>query len=193
MKKELTVIWITFLALTYACSPNQTSITPSDLQNSDRPISVETQQEGASAPIVETTIPQISSASTPVVSTAVAASTLESLPLQLATETSLPGGNPIPEEGITQQDRGKTFNMKVGDSFLLNLGSDAYDWSVSIDNEEVLRMKMGIMVIKGAQGIYEALAPGTATLIATGNPLCLQSRPACAMPSILFSVTLIVE
>jgi len=191
MNTKFTVIWVTLLTLTYACSPTQASITPPTSQIPDRPISTETQQGAASAPIVETTIPQI--AITPVVSTAVAASTLESLPLPLATETSLPGGNPIPEEGITQQDGGKTFNMKVGDSFLLNLGSDAYDWAISIDNEEVLRMKMGIMVIQGAQGIYEALAPGTPTVEATGNPKCLQSKPACAMPSILFSLKIIVE
>jgi len=191
MKTKLTVIWVTLLTLTYACSPTQASITPPASQNPDRPISAETQQEEASAPIVETTIPQI--AISPVVSTAIAASSLEALPLPLMTETPLPGGNLIPEEGITLQDGGKTFNMKVGDSFLLNLGSDAYDWTINIDNEEVLRMKMGIMVIQGAQGIYEALAPGTATLDATGNPKCLQSKPACAMPSILFSVTIIVE
>jgi hypothetical protein len=192
MKTKFTFIWITLLTLTYACSPIQASDTPSNSQNSDIPTTSESSQEEAPLPIIETTIPQ-SSAITPIVSTAIAASTLESLPLQSTTETPLPGGNPIPEAGITLQDGDKTFKMKVGDSFLLNLGSDIYDWTVSVDNENVLRMKVGIMVIKGAQGIYEALAPGTANLQAAGNPTCLQSRPACAMPSILFRVTIIVE
>jgi hypothetical protein len=64
---------------------------------------------------------------------------------------------------------------------------------VTVDNENVLRREMGVLVIKGAQGIYQALAPGTATLTASGDPLCLKSRPACAMPSILFTVTVVVE
>lgn len=83
--------------------------------------------------------------------------------------------------------------MHVGDSFLLNLGTDIYDWTVEVESQNVLHLKVGVMVIRGAQGIYEALAPGTATLTATGNPLCLQSHPPCAIPSILFSVTIVVE
>jgi hypothetical protein len=109
------------------------------------------------------------------------------------TETPLPGGNSVPEGGVTLQDNGKTINLKVGNSFLLNLGTDRYDWDVRVDDESVLRLKMGVMVVKGAQGIYEALSPGTTRLNATGSPLCLKSRPACAMPSILFSVTVVVE
>jgi hypothetical protein len=110
-----------------------------------------------------------------------------------ATVTPLPEGNSIPEGGITLQDNGRTIKMKVGDSVLLNLGANIYDWTVSVDNENVLRMKMGVLVIQGAQGIYDALASGTATLTAAGNPHCLQSNPPCGMPSILFSVTVIVE
>lgn len=83
--------------------------------------------------------------------------------------------------------------MHVGDSFLLNLGTDIYNWTVNVDNQDVLHLKVGVMVIKGAQGIYEALAPGTATLTATGDPLCRHAQPPCAIPSILFSVTIVVE
>jgi hypothetical protein len=127
--------------------------------------------------------------SIPEVSTTVALNALPSI----VTETPSSGGNIIPENGITLDDKEKTFNIQVGDSFLLNLGGDVYDWTVTVDNENVLRMKMGVIVIKGAQGIYDALAPGTATLSATGDPKCRQSNPPCGAPSILFTITVIVE
>ena len=180
MKSKFAVIWATLLFLTQACAPTSKPVPPA---SSDSPTAP---QSDSSAPIVETTLPQVD------VSTAVAASTSQPL-TQLATETPSTGSNTIPAEGITKQDNGKTFTMKAGDSFLLNLGMDIYDWTVSMDNENVLRMKTGVMVIQGAQGIYEALSPGTATLTAVGNPRCLQSTPPCAMPSILFRVTVIVE
>ena len=148
-------------------------------------------QKPANPPVTETSVPATPEViqSAPEVSTTIA---LNALPT-LATETLVPGGNTIPESGITLEDKGKTFKLKVGDSFLLNLGTNVYDWTVTVDHESVLRLKMGVMVIRGAQGIYDALAPGTATLSATGNPLCLQSNPPCAAPSILFTITVIVD
>ena len=83
--------------------------------------------------------------------------------------------------------------MHVGESFLLNLGTDVYDWTVEVDHQDVLQRDMGVTVIQGAQGIYVAQAPGTVTLTANGDPLCLQSKPPCKMPSISFSIILIVE
>ena len=132
---------------------------------------------------------------TPEVSTAVGIPDEATLPpIPEATETLSPGDNPFPKnDAITMEDNGKTFTMHVGDSVLLNLGIDTYEWEVSIDNPDILRTKIGVMVIRGAQGIYEALAPGATTITASGNPLCSQTRPACAMPSIFFSVTIIVK
>ena len=198
MRSKFTVIWILLFFLAQACAPLNEAVHPAASQVPALPTATATAQVDASAPIVETTLPQVVETEqaveiTPVVSTAVAASTSEPLPLPLATETLRTSGNILPEGGITLQDRGKTFTMKAGDSFLLNLGTDIYDWTVSIDNENVVRMKMGVMVIQGAQGIYDALAPGTATLTAIGNPQCLQSTPPCGMPTILFKVTLVVE
>jgi hypothetical protein len=81
-------------------------------------------------------------------------------------------------------DNGKTFNMKVGDTLKFNLDS-SYDWSgVSVSNPSV---------IDGAQDAYKALAGGTATLTTFGNPKCLKSTPPCGMPSIMFTVTAIVQ
>lgn len=131
----------------------------------------------------------------PVISTSVVSPNLVALPtLGSVTEASGQGDSqPVPGTGISLDDNGKTFSMHVGDSLLLNLGTDAYDWTAFVDNEKVLRMKVGVMVIKGAQGIFDALSPGTTILSASGDPLCRKSRPACAMPSILFSITIVVE
>jgi len=90
-------------------------------------------------------------------------------------------------------NQGQTITLHVGDSFLLNLGTDQYNWTVSVDNESVLHMKMGMMMIKGAQGIYDAITPDIATLTASGDPICRQSTPACVMPSISFTVQVVVK
>jgi hypothetical protein len=169
MRSKFTVIWILLYFLAQACAPLNKAVHPVASQVPTLPAATETVKTDASAPIVETTLPQVIQPTagvevTPIVSTAVAVSSTMSLPLPLITETPRTSGNILPEGGITQQERGKTFRMKAGDSFLLNLGTDIFDWTASIDNENVLRMKMGAMVIQGAQGIYDALAPGTATL-----------------------------
>lgn len=111
-------------------------------------------------------------------------------------EPSTPGSENVQAalpQTITMNDNGKTFTAKVGDSFLLNLGADIYNWEASVDDQSVLALKMGVMVIKGAQGIFEALQPGTALLTAVGNPKCLDSDPPCGMPSVLFRITVIVQ
>jgi hypothetical protein len=93
---------------------------------------------------------------------------------------------------VTLDDQGKTINMAVGDSFLLKLG-EAYTWDVSISDQAVLSRVMGIAVIRGAQGVYQAHQAGTVALSASGDPQCRQSQPPCAMPSLQFSVTIKVK
>lgn len=178
MKKIFGVLIVSILFLTQACSAGTSTEASSPQQPANPPA---TEISAPTAEVIQ---------SAPEVSTSMA---LSSLPIPV-TETVVPGGNTtIPESGITLEDNGKTFNLKVGDAFLLNLGIDRYEWTVTIDNESVLHLKMGMMVIKGAQGIYDALAPGTVTLSVTGDPTCLKSKPACASPSILFTVNIIVE
>ena len=99
----------------------------------------------------------------------------------------------LPADGVAFSENGKTFTMHIGESFLLNLGTDVYDWTVEVDHQDVLQRDMGVTVIQGAQGVYVAQAPGTVTLTVNGDPLCLQSKPPCKMPSISFSIILIVE
>ena len=113
-------------------------------------------------------------------------------PPAIATEAGFDSQN-ISTNGITLADNGKTFTLHPSESFLLNLGMDTFDWTVEIDHQNVLSRVKGVMVIRGAQGIYEAYSLGEASLTAVGNPLCRNSVPACEMPSIMFKITVIVK
>jgi hypothetical protein len=99
-----------------------------------------------------------------------------------------PGG----QQTVTLEDQGKTIHLAVGERFLLQLG-DTYTWDVTISDQNVVSRVIGITVVRGAQGVYEAHQAGTATLNATGDPACRQVQPPCEMPSILFEITLVVE
>ncbi len=98
---------------------------------------------------------------------------------------------PNGSQTVTVDDQGKTITLVVGERFLLNLG-EGYNWEVSISDQAVVSRVIGITVIRGAQGVYQANQAGSVTLTATGDPLCRQSQPACGMPSRLFTVTIIV-
>jgi hypothetical protein len=95
-------------------------------------------------------------------------------------------------QDVTLNDQGRTISLAVGERFLLNLG-EGYNWEVSISDQAVVSRVVGITVIRGAQGVYQAQQAGSVTLSATGDPLCRQSQPACAMPSLLYSISLIVK
>jgi len=110
------------------------------------------------------------------------------------TQTVEPGppldiGNAL---SITMADNGKTMELKVGDTVLLNLG-DGYDWNISITDESIISRVKNIMVIKGAQGVYQALKAGTTDLVAVGDPPCRASTPPCMAPSIIFQVSIVVR
>ena len=110
-----------------------------------------------------------------------------------ACSTPLPTPTPAAQSReVTLADKDATVEMKVGDRFLLNLG-DFYDWSLNVADTSILDRVKNIAVIKGAQGVYEALKPGRTTLSATGDPACRKSTPPCAAPSILFEVTVVVK
>ena len=96
------------------------------------------------------------------------------------------------QKTVTQEDQGKTIDLLVGERFLLNLG-EGYRWEVEVSDPNVVSRVNNITVVRGAQGVYEALHPGTTTLTATGDPACRQAKPPCAMPTTLFTVTLVVS
>ncbi len=99
------------------------------------------------------------------------------------------GGSPDPgsTSTITLDNNNKLITLHVNETFLLKLG-EGYQWTINLDNQNVISRIPYISVIRGAQGIYLAHQPGTATLTATGDPDCRQSKPACAIPSILFTL-----
>jgi hypothetical protein len=99
------------------------------------------------------------------------------------------GGSHASSQIVTLSDNGKAIQVSKGDRFLLKLGNN-YVWNISIDNQTIISRVPNIMVIKGAQGLYEAHNQGQAILSATGDPECLSSVPACGQPSILFRLTI---
>ena len=101
--------------------------------------------------------------------------------------------SPAMSSNITLDDNGKTVILHPGDSFLLDLGTDVFDWTVAVDDQNVLARLKNVMVILGAQGIYEAKDPGQAILTTVGDPLCRNSVPACAAPSMQFKIAVIVQ
>jgi hypothetical protein len=91
---------------------------------------------------------------------------------------------------VTQADNGTTLHLAVGQRFLVDLGSTV-DWSVAVAADQgIVGRVRGILVIRGAQGVYAALAPGTTILSAIGSPVC--SSGACPQFRIAFSVTIVV-
>jgi len=96
------------------------------------------------------------------------------------------------DKTITLDDDQKTIPLQVDETFLLQLG-EGYDWNISIDDQTVISREVNVMVIRGAQGIYRAHKPGSATLTAVGDPLCRKSVPACGAPSRLFRLNVVVS
>jgi hypothetical protein len=105
-----------------------------------------------------------------------------------ATQSS---GDDTSNKIITLSDNGKSITLHKGESFLLKLG-EMYNWNIEIDNQTVVSRAMNIMVIRGAQGVYDTHNLGQAVLTGVGDPWCLTSVPSCKMPSILFKLNVTV-
>ena len=104
---------------------------------------------------------------------------------------STSGSDQTSNQIVTLEQNNQEIYLKKGETFLLKLGNN-YSWNIDINNQTIVSRVINIMVINGAQGIYEAHNTGTATLTAQGDPFCLSSIPRCAMPSILFRVNITV-
>ena len=165
MKRSLTML-IILLPFLFACSPSAAG--PSDVNPEN--LSTEPVSPAQLVPEVSTTLPNASDTNTP--------------------RSDNPLSSPT---SITFGDNGKSFIFRVGDSFLLNLGTDIYEWTVAIDNQNVVALNTDETIPEGAQGFFSALGAGNATLTAVGDPLCRKASPPCGMPTILFKVTLTIE
>ena len=82
--------------------------------------------------------------------------------------------------------------LKIGQRFLLNLGSE-YDWTVEVADQSIVSRVVNVTVIRGAQGLYEAKRPGQTTLTAVGDPPCRKAQPPCGAPSRMFQVQILVQ
>jgi hypothetical protein len=92
---------------------------------------------------------------------------------------------------VTQANDLGTIQMHPGDTFLLMLGT-GYNWDVTVSDTSVLSRVPNITVIVGAQGIYQALQPGTVTLTAVGSLVC-PPGVACPLLARVFRVTVVVQ
>lgn len=100
-----------------------------------------------------------------------------------------PAVGPVPGEEITAVEQlGRSVSLAAGQRLQLDLGK-IYTWQFTIGDPQVLKQLEG----QTGQVIFEALKPGTTTLSAAGDPLCLQSQPPCGMPSIMIETTVTVR
>jgi len=98
----------------------------------------------------------------------------------------------VSTQTVTLADDGLTITLHVGDSFLLKLGDD-YTWTPTVDDETIVSLAKGIAVVRGAQGVYDALKVGKTALTAAGDPVCRQGTPPCERPSRVFKIQIIVQ
>ena len=93
---------------------------------------------------------------------------------------------------VTLADDGQTITLSVGETFLLKLGED-YNWTVTVADQTIVSRVKNISVVRGAQGVYEALLAGKTSLTANGDPVCLQANPPCKLPSRQFTLEIVVQ
>ncbi len=88
--------------------------------------------------------------------------------------------------GITRADNGKTVYLRVGEEFLLQLGSST-DWKPTPSDLRVVRP------VPGTPNLYQTFAPGTIRVSLGLEPPCRTAHPPCLMPTVLFQVTIVVR
>jgi hypothetical protein len=124
---------------------------------------------------------------TPIISTAISES-LQALPTPTDTLKVAEAAGQI----ITMSDNGKTLTLQPGQRFGLML-DDRYVWEISIANQEIVSQAEGATPVGGSQGVYEAHQAGQTQLTASGDPLCRSQRPACMMPTVIFTLNILVR
>jgi hypothetical protein len=125
---------------------------------------------------------------------AIAGPPLTSLPPR---PTDKPQQSPIPVTTgvmatITDADNQRTIQLAVGGTFQLKLNS-RMNWSIAIDDQQILAPVPNAKLDAGVQAIYQALRAGRTELWASGEPPCRQATPPCMMPTIEFHLTIVVQ
>jgi hypothetical protein len=116
--------------------------------------------------------------------------------LRLLSSAKTTGGpespGPPTSHQVTIEDDNKTVEMKVGDTMVLHLGTDM-DWTISQLDQSILKREIGVMPVRGSQGVFEVIKAGETQLQAAGNPPCRNATPPCEAPSRAFRVTFVVK
>ncbi|OQY83687.1 MAG: hypothetical protein B6D41_16590 [Chloroflexi bacterium UTCFX4] len=112
-----------------------------------------------------------------------------SLPLtQIKTRTPAPTASAGGEINLQNAERGVT--LRVGESFLLNLGGR--DWNVRVGDETIVRRDASLGIPQDTQGYFKALNAGKTKLYATSDPPCRQATPPCLMPTLFLEIPVTV-
>ena len=101
----------------------------------------------------------------------------------------LPGQPTASPLVVTAADNGTSLHLAIGQEFLLNLGSAA-DWVVTVADQRIVQRIGGVLVVRGAQGLYEARTAGTTSFSAVGSPPC--PTDVCPLYRLGFQVTITV-
>lgn len=105
--------------------------------------------------------------------------------------TSGGGAAAGPQVVITQEDAGKSVDVKVGQPVLVKLGAD-HDWKINVTPTFVMSKDATATLNADEQGLYMPKMNGRATVQATGTPVCLKSDPPCTDPQVQFNVTVVI-
>ncbi len=92
---------------------------------------------------------------------------------------------------VTHADDGTTIVGRVGDRFLLQLGEE-FNWTVAVSDPSIARRVPNVLVVRGAQGIYEAERVGETDVTAIGVLNCAPYQPCPALAA-LFQVHISVR
>lgn len=116
----------------------------------------------------------------------------------VATAAPRPSPTPAPTASaagttvvVTIAEAGATVHVAVGDRLQLELGT-LYTWAVSLApaGSSVLVAVPGALPA-GQQGAWTATKAGSVTVVAVGDPLCRQAKPACMLASREFTLTVV--
>lgn len=102
------------------------------------------------------------------------------------------GGGSTGQIEITPNDNGKTFQIAVGQTILVRLGTEL-DWTVTFDPPGILRAVPGVgALVRGVQALVRGEQPGTVTIQAQGKPICNPGQ-ACPLFIAVFKATVVVS
>lgn len=179
-----------------AVSPTQRTMSAASTSPTGTPTPVATPTSTSTATSSPTSTSTTTTTST-ATATPILIPAVPTLAATVASAATTPPTNPATSpkghsRTITLADNGTTITLHPGDRFLLELGN-ALTWNVTVADPSVVNRVPNILVIRGAQGIYEAHQPGQTTITAIGSAACRGATPPCAVPDRLFHVTIVVR